>query len=119
MAGPNPDRALTLLDDSGLLREILPEIAALKGVEQPEQFHPEGDVFEHTRLMLELFGGGAVTLGLAILFHDVGKPATQTFSDRIRFSGHDAKGTRMTAKILSRLRQPKKVIEIFEKLIQC
>lgn len=125
MSGPNPGRALSLLDQSGLLVGILPEIAALKGVEQPPQFHPEGDVFEHTRLMLELFGGGALTLGggsltlgLGILLHDVGKPSTKTFSDRIRFHGHDAAGAGIAAKILSRLRQPKAVIERVTTLVK-
>ena len=103
-SGAHPDRALELLDGSGLLGVVLPEVAALKGVEQPPEFHPEGDVFAHTREMLRLWGGGSVTLGFGILLHDIGKPATQTFEDRIRFSRHDTVGARMACVILKRLR---------------
>ncbi|MFC1552985.1 CCA tRNA nucleotidyltransferase, partial [Candidatus Latescibacterota bacterium] len=66
-SGENPARALSLLDETGLLEAVLPEVHALKGVEQPEQFHPEGDVYEHTRLMLEMFDGGSPTLAFGIL----------------------------------------------------
>ena len=76
----------------------------MKGVEQPANFHPEGDVFEHTRYMLELFGGGPVTLAFGILFHDVGKPVTYTEKDRIRFSRHDEIGADITNRILRRFR---------------
>jgi len=103
-SGPHPDRALTLLDETGLLDVVLPEVAAMKGVEQPSGFHPEGDVFEHTRKMLGLFGGGTVTLAFGLLLHDVGKPATFTETDRIRFHRHDEVGADIAEKILRRLR---------------
>src|SRR5712692_1581781 len=83
-------RAFELLDKSGLLPEVLPEIAAMKGVEQPPQFHPEGDVFVHTMLLLEkLPPGASKTLAWGALLHDVGKPPTfRVAPDRIRFDGH-------------------------------
>ncbi len=107
---PHTGRALTLLDETGLLEIILPNVAAMKGVAQPAQFHPEGDVFEHTRYMLELFGGGSVTLAFGILLHDVGKPATATETDRIRFNSHDVVGAEMTSRILKRLRFSRETI---------
>lgn len=108
LAHPNRVRGFDLLDQSGLLKEILPEIEALKGCEQPAQFHPEGDVFVHTRAMLELLPPDApATLALAVLFHDIGKPPTFRYhadEDRIRFSGHDRAGANMTEKLMERLR---------------
>ncbi len=108
LAHANRVRGFDLLDQSGLLKEILPEIEALKGCEQPAQFHPEGDVFVHTRAMLELLPPDApATLALAVLFHDIGKPPTFRYhadEDRIRFSGHDRVGASMTEKLMARLR---------------
>ena len=108
LAHPNRVRGFDLLDQSGLLKQILPEIEALKGCEQPAQFHPEGDVFVHTRAMLELLSPDApATLSLAVLFHDIGKPPTFRYhadEDRIRFSGHDRVGANMTEKLMARLR---------------
>ena len=102
----NAGRGLELLDASGLLREILPEIAAMKGVEQPPEFHPEGDVFVHTRLMLDtLPANPSVVLAFAVLLHDVGKPPTFVRApDRIRFNEHDRVGAEMAEVILRRLR---------------
>jgi poly(A) polymerase len=99
-------RAFELLDTSGLLPEILPEIAAMKGVEQPPQYHPEGDVFVHTLLLLEkLQPNVSKTLAWGALLHDVGKPATFRIApDRIRFDGHVEVGVKMAAEILRRLR---------------
>ncbi|HEY4818047.1 MAG TPA: CCA tRNA nucleotidyltransferase [Candidatus Acidoferrum sp.] len=102
-------RGFELLDETGLLAEVLPEIAAMKGVEQPPQFHPEGDVWIHTRLMLEqLPAGTSPTLAWGVLLHDVGKPATfrsaAETGDRIRFDGHVDVGVRMAQDITRRLR---------------
>jgi poly(A) polymerase len=102
-------RGFELLDETGLLREVLPEIAAMKGVEQPPQFHPEGDVWIHTRLMIEqLPAGTSPTLAWGVLLHDVGKPATfrsaADTGDRIRFDGHVDVGVRMAQDITRRLR---------------
>jgi len=85
---------------------VLPEISAMKGVEQPPQFHPEGDVFVHTMLLLEkLAARCSLTLGWGALLHDVGKPATFRLApDRIRFDGHVEVGVKMAAEICRRLR---------------
>jgi poly(A) polymerase len=99
-------RAFQLLDESRLLAEVLPEIAAMKGVEQPPQFHPEGDVFVHTLLLLDkLPAGASKTLAWGALLHDVGKPPTfRVTPDRIRFDGHVEVGVKMAAEICRRLR---------------
>jgi len=99
-------RAFKLLDQSGLLREVLPEIAAMKGVEQPPEFHPEGDVFVHTLLMLEKLPHPCpATLAWGVLLHDVGKPPTfRCAPDRIRFDEHARVGTKMAEAICRRLR---------------
>ncbi len=101
---PNPERFLDLLDSSGLLQLLLPEVAALKGCEQPPEFHPEGDVFVHTRLMLTLLPPPpSPALALATLLHDVGKPPTRTVTDRIRFNEHHRVGADMADEICRRL----------------
>ncbi len=97
-------RALELLDATGLLAIILPEVKALQGVEQPPQFHPEGDVWNHTLLMLEWLKTTSPTLALGVLLHDVGKPATFSIRERIRFDGHAELGARMADEICRRLR---------------
>jgi poly(A) polymerase len=99
-------RAFELLDDSGLLKEVLPEISAMKGVEQPPQFHPEGDVFVHTMLLLEKLAARCPrTLAWGALLHDVGKPPTfRVAPDRIRFDGHVEVGVKMAAEICRRMR---------------
>jgi len=99
-------RAFELLDTTGLLPEVLPEIAAMKGVEQPPEHHPEGDVFVHTLLLLEkLPPGVSKTLAWGALLHDVGKPPTFRIApDRIRFDGHVEVGVKMAAEICRRLR---------------
>jgi poly(A) polymerase len=99
-------RAFELLDETGLLKEVLPEIAKMKGVAQPPQFHPEGDVWVHTLMLLEqLEPGCTATLGWGALLHDVGKPPTfRVAPDRIRFDGHVEVGVAMGAEILRRFR---------------
>ena len=98
--------AFLMLDQTGLLREVLPEISAMKGVEQPPQFHPEGDVFVHTLLLLDKLPQPCPpTLAWGALLHDVGKPATFRLApDRIRFDGHVDVGLKMTQEISRRLR---------------
>ncbi|MEQ1858836.1 MAG: CCA tRNA nucleotidyltransferase [Chthoniobacteraceae bacterium] len=105
---PDRVRGFDLLDASGLLREILPEMESLKGCTQPEQFHPEGDVFVHTRAMLGLLPPCelSVPLVFGVLLHDIAKPPTR-FVDptgRIRFNGHEKVGARMAEEIMTRLR---------------
>jgi poly(A) polymerase len=104
---PNRVRGWDLLDASGLMKIVLPELEAMKGCEQPPQFHPEGDVFKHTRIMLELLPVEAsLPLVFSVLFHDIGKPPTAAVDDegRIRFNGHDRIGAEMTEAIMERLR---------------
>lgn len=112
---PNRLRGFDLLVASGLMGAILPEILALRGCEQPPQFHPEGDVFVHTRLVLShLPPDASLPLVLSVLLHDIGKPAT-FFLDpdegRIRFHGHDKLGAEMAEGILRRLRYPNAVVD--------
>jgi len=98
------DVFLGLLSDSGLLRHVLPEVEQLKGCEQPEAFHPEGDVFVHTKLLLShLPPHPSAELAMAALLHDIGKPPTMTITDRIRFNGHDKVGAEMADLICRRL----------------
>jgi putative nucleotidyltransferase with HDIG domain len=98
-----------LLDETGLLDVTLPEVARMKGVPQPPEFHPEGDVWIHTRMLLEkLPAGCSPTLAWGALLHDIGKPptfrsASQT-GDRIRFDGHDEIGAKMAEEVCRRLR---------------
>lgn len=105
---PRRVRGFDLLDESGLMSVLLPEITNLKGCEQPPQFHPEGDVYVHTRKMLELLPEQvSVPLVFSVLFHDIGKPGTYSFDEedqRIRFSGHDKLGAEMTLRVMERLR---------------
>jgi poly(A) polymerase len=105
--------AFLLLDQSGLLREVLAEISAMKGVEQPPQYHPEGDVFVHTLLLLQkLPHPCSVTLAWGALLHDVGKPPTfRVAPDRIRFDGHVEVGVKMGEAICRRLRFSNNEIE--------
>ena len=102
---PGAGQGLTLLSESGLLKEILPEIEAMKGVEQPPEFHPEGDVFIHTRMLMDKLVNATPVLAFAALLHDVGKPPTfQVREGRIRFYEHSRVGARMAEKIMRRLR---------------
>jgi poly(A) polymerase len=98
--------AFELLDESGLLQEVMPEAVKMKGVAQPPQYHPEGDVWVHTLLLLDkLEPHGSPTLAWGALLHDIGKPPTfKVAPDRIRFDGHDEVGTRMAEEICRRFR---------------
>ena len=102
----NPELFLQLLSDSGLLRILMPEVERMKQCEQPPQFHPEGDVFVHTLLLLERLPQPCpVTLAWGALLHDVGKPSTfRVAPDRIRFDGHVDVGVKMAQEICRRLR---------------
>jgi putative nucleotidyltransferase with HDIG domain len=108
LADANRVTGLDRLESSGLLQVILPEVQAMRGCEQPAQFHPEGDVYVHTRLMLSLLPPDAsLTLVWAVLLHDIGKPVTRTLDPgegRIRFNGHDRVGAEMAEEIMMRLR---------------
>lgn len=101
------------LVDTDLIRHFMPEVLEMIGCEQPPEWHPEGDVFTHTMIMLEMLEPDApLELCLAVLLHDIAKPPSQTVDEtgRIRFNGHDAMGAEMTGIILRRLRYPNHVI---------
>jgi poly(A) polymerase len=97
-------RGMELLDGCGLLAEILPEAAAMHGVEQPPEFHPEGDVWTHVMRMLEMMGKAPPELAMGVLLHDIGKPGTFRIAERIRFDGHVELGVELSRRILHRLR---------------
>ena len=116
IVSPNRRRGLELLVESGLIKHFLPEVLDLIGCEQPPLWHPEGDVYTHTCMMLEMLGESEVplSLALAVLLHDIGKPATFSYDeeeDRIRFNGHDAVGAEMSEVILRRMKYSNEVIE--------
>lgn len=104
LVAPGRATGVRLLESTGLLKAVLPEVAAIVGVPQPPEFHPEGDVFVHTCLALEHLRAPSPVLAMATLLHDVGKPATLTVSDRIRFHNHAAVGAAMAEAICQRLR---------------
>ena len=108
LTAPRRAEGVQLLVDAGLMRHIVPEVLAMIGCEQPPEWHPEGDVYTHTRIMLGMLAPDApLELCLAVLLHDIAKPPTQTFDEavgRIRFNGHDAQGAVMAETILRRLR---------------
>jgi poly(A) polymerase len=111
---PQRVRGWDLLDASGLMKQLLPELEAMKDCAQPPQFHPEGDAFRHTRIMLELLPNEvSLPLVLSVLFHDIGKPPTATVDEagRIRFNGHDRIGAEMTEALMQRLRFSRAEIE--------
>ncbi len=104
----NAHRGIALLDETGLLDHILPEIAVMHGVEQPCG-HPEGDVYVHTLLILELMGQASIEIALGSLLHDIGKPPTIQYADRIRFPNHCKVGAGMAREVCGRLRYPKRL----------
>ncbi|HSR67816.1 MAG TPA: CCA tRNA nucleotidyltransferase [Acidobacteriota bacterium] len=105
LTGPDASRGLLLMQQSGIMQVILPEVAAMEGVAQPPQFHPEGDVFTHTRLLFKMAGQVEdPALALAMLLHDVGKPPTYTVRERIRFDRHAEVGAEMAEEVARRLR---------------
>jgi len=116
LISPNRRRGLELLVESGLINYFLPEVLDLIGCEQPPQFHPEGDVYVHTCMMLEMIGNKEVDLSLAlsVLLHDIGKPATYSYdeeAERIRFNGHESVGAEMSEKILRRMKYSNEMID--------
>ncbi len=109
--GPGRGRGLRLLCDAGLAAVLLPEVAAMAGVPQPPQYHPEGCVLTHVCLVLDHAPPSDPTLSWAAVLHDVGKPPTfRVAEDRIRFDGHDTLSARMAESILHRLHAPKALV---------
>ncbi|MBN1865911.1 CCA tRNA nucleotidyltransferase [Candidatus Sumerlaeota bacterium] len=118
--GPRRGEALRLLDRTGLLDPVLPEVAALRGIPQPEEFHPEGDVFMHTVLALDhLPANPSATLAFATLLHDVGKPETIVHADRIRFDEHNVVGAEAARRVCRRLKfsnaDRKQIVELVDR----
>jgi poly(A) polymerase len=128
LTAPHPDRGVRLLDEADLLAQILPEVTAMKNVPQPIQFHPEGDVFTHTLLMLQQMVSPSEAgnknkkltpeLAMGVLLHDVGKPATYTRTDRICFHGHEQIGAEIAEQICSRLKFSAKATEKIVTLVK-
>lgn len=122
ISSPRRRAGLELLVDTGLIERFIPEVLPMIGCEQPPEWHPEGDVYTHTCIMLEMLEPDApLELCLAVLMHDIGKPPCQTFDldagGRIRFNGHDAKGAAMADEILRRLRYPNDVISAVVQMV--
>jgi len=114
LLSPHRARGFQLLTDSGLIKQFLPEVLELIGCEQPPQWHPEGDVFTHTKIMLDMLPNQApIELVLSVLLHDIGKPATYQVDEtgRIRFNGHDRVGSEMSRRILNRLKYSNAIID--------
>jgi len=118
-----PGKGLRLLRETGLLKYILPDVDRMHGVPQPPNFHPEGDVFNHTCLIMDKLyeitdGKQSPELAIGALLHDVGKPDTYTESDRIRFNGHDRIGAEISRRICKGLKLSNKQIEIIASLVR-
>ena len=119
LTGPSPRKGIELAGELGLLEHILPEVECMKGVGQPPEFHPEGDVFEHTMLALEKMPKNPeIELAMGVLLHDVGKPPTYKMEDRIRFNGHAPVGASMAEKIVRRLRFSKRQQDLIVELVR-
>lgn len=110
-------RGLELLDETGLLTHVLPQVKRYQGVQQPPEFHPEGDVWAHVLIMLEAMHRPTPSLAFGVLLHDVGKPPTFRIADRIRFDGHAEAGAKIAYELLSELRFPLGEIEHITALV--
>jgi len=118
LTSPQPARGIRLLDETGLAKEFLPELSKMKGVEQPMEYHPEGDVFIHTLLLLDGLKNAEIELAMGALLHDVAKPNTfQRAPDRIRFHGHDVLGAQMAREICKRLAFSNEQTELIASLV--
>ena len=113
-----PALGMRLLLETGILHHILPEIVAMKGVEQPPQYHPEGDVFTHTLLALQKMRSPSVELAMGTLLHDVGKPRVYAENNRITFNSHDKVGAEIAFQVCQRLRFSRKETERIISLVK-
>lgn len=115
-------RGVEMLVESGLMAEFFPEFLALRGCEQPPQWHPEGDVYQHTKMMLGMLAADAsLVLVLAVLLHDIGKPATYRYDEeleKISFHGHDAVGGKMAREILGRMKYSNEVVDAVVPMVE-
>lgn len=117
LTGPDPSRGVRMLLATGLLEEVLPEVAATVDVPQPARFHPEGDVYSHTLAAVEIVEPRTALLAMAALLHDVGKPPTLTNAERVRFDRHAPQGAEMAAVICRRLRFSRAESEAIRELV--
>lgn len=115
---PHPGFAMDMLLEHDILPHILPELIKLKGLEQPPEFHPEGDVWEHTKLAMNIAQPKTQELAWAVLLHDIGKPLTISYADRIRFNGHCQTGAEITEAILDRFRFSKQQIQSISHMVR-
>lgn len=117
--GPRPQRALDLLVDSGLMDEWIPEVSKMKGVEQPPEFHPEGDVYTHVHMMVGMLKNADPVVAFAVLLHDIGKPDTFSVDEtgRIRFTMHETVGAEMTEGIMRRLRFSNQMVDAVKQCV--
>jgi poly(A) polymerase len=114
LTSPRRRAGVEHLVETDLIRHFMPEVLPMVGCEQPPEWHPEGDVFTHTMIMLGMLAPDApIELCLAVLLHDIAKPPCRSIDPdgRIRFNGHDALGAQMAETILRRLRYPNHVID--------
>ncbi len=119
LVDPSRARAVEMLDSCGLLEQILPEVCLMKGIPQPEQYHPEGDVFAHTLRSLEYLEEPNFVTAMGTLLHDVGKPATYARDgDKITFYKHEIAGEKIARKICGRLRMSRREIESIAWLVR-
>lgn len=115
----NPHRSILLLKETGLLSFVLPEVDALSGIPQPPEYHPEGDVFDHTIKALGILKPEpSEVLAWSILLHDIGKPATFKIKDRIRFNNHDRIGANLAVEVLRRLKASNALIDGVESCVE-
>jgi len=118
LTSADPELGIRLLDETGLAQEFLPELSKMKGIEQPMEYHPEGDVFIHTLLLLKGMKNPELELAMGALLHDVAKPNTfQRAPDRIRFHGHDVLGAQMARDICKRLAFSNEQSELIASLV--
>ena len=118
LISPRPAQGIQLLDETGLLEHVLPEVLTMKGVQQPEEFHPEGDVFTHTLLMLQKMRSPSSELAMGVLLHDIGKPATYSKTDRIRFNDHAHVGAEIVEELCLRFKFSTKATEKIVTLVK-
>lgn len=124
LLSPGRKRGVEMLVETGLMKYVIPEIYPLIGCTQPPRWHPEGDVYTHTLMMLDALGkdGSPVSLELAlgVLLHDIGKPSCRRVDEtgRIRFSGHDKEGAAMARTMLRRLKYSNAVVDTVSAMVE-
>lgn len=118
-SGPRPQKAMDLLVESGLMDEWIPEVSKMKGVEQPPEFHPEGDVYTHVHMMVGMLKDADPVVAFSVLLHDIAKPDTYLVDEtgRIRFTAHESVGAEMSEEIMRRLRFSNQMVDAVKQLV--